>query len=121
MAETKKITLEDFIVKGLRIGLPGTREFNHSKVLALNEEDFGKFYLLLMEEYKDKDNYWKNGNPQCWRCNNGIETPKDMRKLFGRTLHTECFKKDYDETYKSHNLDNVTRKYLERVYSVNIK
>ncbi|HYD03790.1 MAG TPA: hypothetical protein VEC16_05840 [Alphaproteobacteria bacterium] len=118
--QQKKISIEDFLVKGrVLFSFPGTREFDYGKILALDDKDFLEFYKKLMEEYKDHDGYWKEGNPKCWECQQDILAPLHMRKYNGQTLHGPCFTQVYLNDSPPQN--KTIELYFNRVAALTIK
>ena len=93
------------------------RNFDHKKIVALSNQEFAIFYGELMNEYRDKDGWWKNGRiPECDTCHQVIPRPSQLRRYQGRSLHPECFKKVYEkekDTFKG-----VEREYFDKVANV---
>jgi hypothetical protein len=113
MINTKDFEITDAIFSG---GLH-LKFLDYSKVLALSDEDFAEFYLARMTEYKTKDGWWSKGKiPYCSECQQPIKGAKDLRRLYGRSLHPDCFRKVYRERVSQET--EIVKQYWDRVASL---
>ena len=105
--------IEEFLIDiPIPIGL-SIRSLNYNKIIKLNNKDFARLYLELMNEYRDKDGWWKKNNvPNCWECHEPIDNPKNLRRYYGQSLHPNCFKKVYKREGKE---KSITKEYFDRV------
>jgi hypothetical protein len=108
------INVRDFI--GPMFGFPFCGTLDYRRLLKLSDIDFTEFYLNLMEEYRDKDGWWKDEKnlPHCSKCNEVISGPRDLRRLAGRSLHPLCLV----EEIKIEDKKGLEKKYWERVLKV---
>ena len=112
-----KINPRDYI--GPMFGFPFVGAFNYKEILQLPDKEFAEFYLTLMREYRDKDNWWEEGNDPilCQGCGKGISDPRFLRRLSGRTLEPICFAEEI-KTFSFNN--NLSKKYFERVAKLDL-
>ena len=105
--------IEEFLIKDpINVGV-SIRQINYKKIITLSDEDFAKLFLEFMTEYRDKDGFWKEGKvPRCSECSAVIDSPGNLRRYYGLSLHPVCFKKVYEKYGEE---DPVMRKYWERV------
>ena len=101
----------------------GTRKINHEKVLALSDKDFEQYYLELMTEYKNKNGWWNSGDPElipkCIKCHEIISGPEQLRRYNGRSLHPNCFRKEWDNEKRSYN-NHILKRYFDRVANLQL-
>lgn len=85
--------LEDFEIKNKRsIFLTPGERFDYEKLLAISENEFRQFYVELMCEYRDKDEWWSKGKvPKCAECRQVITKPENLRRYYGQSLDPTCF------------------------------
>ena len=71
-----------------------------SKLVALSDEDFKKFYTGLMADYGRENRLWQGENvPRCVKCKSSIHSPRELRRFSDKDYHPECF----EEVYKRDN------------------
>tara|TARA_Y100000310_G_scaffold340196_1_gene435162 strand:- start:365 stop:685 length:321 start_codon:yes stop_codon:yes gene_type:complete len=58
---------------------------------SLSEGEFNEWYLAQMEDYVGN----RGKDPVCNGCSESVETSKDLRRYFGRNLHSDCFMDEY--------------------------
>ena len=106
----------------------GFRDLDYKKLLALSDEYFKLLYLIRMEEYRDKDGWWKADPvdkpvwkasliPECSTCHLVIPGPAELRRYVGRSFHGPCFR----EFYREERIDEpneLKKRYWERVASL---
>lgn len=108
------LTLE----RGPGLFLPG-RVLDYKKIMALSDQDFARFYLELMEEYREKDGWWGEGGiPRCSECNRKISGPGELRRYCGASLHPRCFQ----AWYQRHGGDEkgIMKRFWERVFKLDL-
>ncbi|VVB81455.1 Uncharacterised protein [uncultured archaeon] len=119
----KNLNLADFT--GPPCAWDGFRDPHYEKILALSDEEFKLLYLLRMEEYRDKDGWWKeepapkpiwkaSSIPECSKCHKVIAGPAELRRYAGRSLHGPCFRKVYGKE-RNDEPDEWKRRYWDRV------
>lgn len=103
----------------------GFRDPDYRKILALSDEDFKLLYLMRMEEYRDKDGWWKpdpvpkpvwkaSSIPECSTCHLVIPGPSELRRYVGRSFHGRCFREFYLKE-RDDEPDELKRRYWDRV------
>ena len=79
----------------------------------------GDFIRLQETEMQAHSDFCKgNGilEIKCDECNYLIEGPKDLVRYFGVNMHEDCFRISYPNEKRK--LNEVERKYFDRVYSL---
>jgi len=109
----------------------GFRRFNYRRLLGLSDEEFAERYLGEMTRY-----FYEHGREMlqrevdmikmgikegleifgCFDCHLPIESPRDLRRYYGNSLHHDCFVKrlEKDKSPGGHRRDTTFR-YWERV------
>jgi len=115
-----EIKLEDFeIPKEDRAHMLMPMRFDLRKVLALNDGDFAKFNSFVMQEYHDRDGWWKNGKiPKCFECNQQILGPEQLARYHGATYDRNCFKNFWYRDGIREEQQNTFKIYFERVAKI---
>lgn len=92
--------IDKFKIAAPFLGLP-VRMLDFETIATLSDEDFAKFYLEVMEEYR-KDKWWKDERhiPHCLACGETIDGPADLRRYVGRSYHAACFR-DFHEANRN--------------------
>jgi len=105
--------IEKFVIEGHIISPPVHRTLDFEAIVALSDADFAKLYLELMNGYRDKDGWWKEGKiPYCHECHLVIPEPAQLRRYYGSVMHPDCFKRFYE---RNGDETGVMRQYWERV------
>ncbi len=115
------MNLDDYLLKAQGV-LPGisSKFINYPKIVAAPDDVFAEFYLALMTEYKEKDNWWSEGNvPNCSECHTVIPGPEELRRYAGASLHPHCFGIWYARN-KSSDDTGVMGQYWARVSALRI-
>ncbi len=112
-----EIRLEDFeILREERAHMIMPVRFDLRKVFALNDEN-AKFNLLLMQEYRDKNGWWKDGKipPGCIKCRQPIFGPEQLVRYYGATYDRTCFRNFWYRDGIREEQQTIFKKYFERV------
>lgn len=101
--------------------MPNGQVDREKAALELSDEEFAKFYLECMSTYKDLDGCWQEKNgPQgphsCAECRETISDIKNLRRMYGLSLHPNCFIEHYNK-HKSTESEH-SRRYWDRVANV---
>ncbi len=108
--------IDDFFERGSSLPI---HHFKFGKALTLSDEDFAQLYLAIMTEYKVHNGWWSEKRvPHCNECREEISGPAELRRLYGKSLHPDCFRKVYqEETKHSHKEE---KQYWERVAALDL-
>lgn len=108
--------IEDFIIKG-EFPLK-SRYLNYEKILNLSENELSIFHSTLMNEYRERDGWWSNGKiPRCSECKKFINSPEDLIRYYGNSLHHGCFKTFYNKAGPMEKEETI-RKYWEKILNL---
>ncbi len=93
---------------------------NYEEVLKLDDNEFAKFYLEMMEEYRDFNGWWTcNKIPKCLDCDTIIKGPSNLRRYCGQTRDAECFERFWENERRDCD-SHLLRKYFDRVAKLRI-
>jgi hypothetical protein len=96
-----------------------THGVDYHKIVSMSDDEFSKYYLEKMSEYKEKDGWWSEGKvPACFDCNEVIQGPKDLRRFYGQCLHADCFKEYYESVKFLES--GIRRLYWDRVAALKL-
>ncbi|MGM5483405.1 MAG: hypothetical protein ACQER9_00640 [Nanobdellota archaeon] len=106
------MVIDDFVLKDPLFHV-GERVLDYEKIVKASDEDFARFYLELMIEYRDKDGWWSDGKiPECNECHKEIQRPEDLRRYHGLSMHPSCFRQYYTREGDD---EGIMDKYWQRV------
>ena len=108
------IEVRNFIIENRHLGLAGTASLDYDGLRKLSDEEFEEFYRENMNRY----DCWEQGiKPQRFRCHESIESPEQMRRYIGQTLHPDCFRQTWEEERKKE-INKNRMEYFDRVASI---
>ena len=115
-----KFTIDDFLLKEpTPFNISGiARNLDFDRMCdELSDIEFAQFYFSMMQEYRDHHGWWSGRKiPKCSQCNEVISGPEELRRLYGLSLHPNCFEEVYQE--KRDNMDLSSKKYFDRVLEI---
>ena len=86
--------------------------------LALSDQDFEQYYLRLMTEQVNQNRPHNlghsNGVLKCSSCHDPISDPRQLRRYYGRNLHSKCFVELWNREKGSYNNHHL-KTYFNRI------
>lgn len=98
-----------------------SRVLDYNKALKLSDNNFERFYLELMIEYKNNDGWWSRGRiPHCVNCHQVIPGPEQLRRYHKRSFHDDCFEKEWKTEREKGKESILIRKFFDRVVKLKL-